>query len=82
LIYFIRLEIKNRIDNIIEEMSFYLIPASLGQLHRSGRLSGSQLLLGQLLRIHLLKVRLEKNCRRRQNPYLQEDEAKAAGDHP
>lgn len=48
------LEIKGRIGNIIEEMSFYLIPASLSQLHRSGRLSGSQLLLGQLMRIHLL----------------------------
>ncbi|WNS42319.1 DegV family protein [Paenibacillus sp. MMS20-IR301] len=48
------LEIKSRIDNIIEEMSFYLIPASLSQLHRSGRLSGSQFLLGQLMRIHLL----------------------------
>lgn len=48
------LEIKSRIENIIEEMSFYLIPASLSQLHRSGRLSGSQLLLGQLMRIHLL----------------------------
>ncbi|MEK4003195.1 DegV family protein [Paenibacillus sp. FSL H3-0333] len=47
-------EIKNRIDNIIEEMSFYIIPASLSQLHRSGRLSGSQFLLGQLMRIHLL----------------------------
>ncbi|WP_342561396.1 DegV family protein [Paenibacillus sp. FSL R7-0345] len=48
------LEIKSRIENIIEEMSFYLIPASLSQLHRSGRLSGSQLVLGQLMRIHLL----------------------------
>jgi DegV family protein with EDD domain len=48
------LEIRSRIENIIEEMSFYLIPASLSQLHRSGRLSGSQLVLGQLMRIHLL----------------------------
>ncbi|WP_042199300.1 DegV family protein [Paenibacillus camerounensis] len=48
------LEIKERIEDIIKEMSFYLIPASLSQLHRSGRLSGSQLLLGQLMRIHLL----------------------------
>ncbi|AIQ53212.1 DegV family protein [Paenibacillus sp. FSL R7-0331] len=48
------LEIKDRIEDIIKEMSFYLIPASLSQLHRSGRLSGSQLLLGQLMRIHLL----------------------------
>lgn len=48
------LEIKGRIENIIEQMSFYLIPASLSQLHRSGRLSGSQLVLGQLMRIHLL----------------------------
>ncbi|KUP26168.1 DegV family protein [Paenibacillus sp. DMB5] len=48
------LEIRDRIEDIIKEMSFYLIPASLSQLHRSGRLSGSQLLLGQLMRIHLL----------------------------
>ncbi|AIQ47736.1 fatty acid-binding protein DegV [Paenibacillus sp. FSL R7-0273] len=48
------LEIKDRIGDMIKEMSFYLIPASLSQLHRSGRLSGSQLLLGQLMRIHLL----------------------------
>ncbi len=48
------LEIKAKIENIIENMSFYLIPASLTQLHRSGRVSGSQFVLSQLLRINLL----------------------------
>ncbi|WP_379134886.1 DegV family protein [Paenibacillus sp. sgz500958] len=47
-------EIKERIENIIQNMSFYLLPTSLSQLHRSGRVSGSQLVLSQLLRIHLL----------------------------
>lgn len=48
------MEIKAKIENIIENMSFYLIPASLTQLHRSGRVSGSQFVLSQLLRINLL----------------------------
>lgn len=48
------LEIKTKIDMIIENMDFYLIPASLSQLHRSGRVSGTQLVISQLLRIHLL----------------------------
>ncbi|WP_313640381.1 DegV family protein [Paenibacillus sp. FSL K6-0276] len=48
------LEIKEKIENIIQNMSFYLIPASLTQLHRSGRVSGSQVVLSQLLRINLL----------------------------
>ncbi|MDQ0193043.1 DegV family protein [Paenibacillus wynnii] len=47
-------EIKEKIENIIQNMSFYLIPSSLTHLHRGGRLSGSQLVLGQLLRINLL----------------------------
>lgn len=47
-------EIKEKIENIIQNMSFYLIPSSLSHLHRGGRLSGSQLVLGQLLRINLL----------------------------
>lgn len=51
---FSALEIKEKIENIIENMSFYLIPASLTQLHRSGRVSGSQVVLSQLLRINLL----------------------------
>lgn len=51
---FTGLEIKEKIENIIQNMSFYLIPASLTQLHRSGRVSGSQVVLSQLLRIHLL----------------------------
>ncbi|WP_046215134.1 DegV family protein [Paenibacillus wulumuqiensis] len=48
------LEIKELIDGIIQEMSFYMIPASLSQLHRSGRVSGTQLMISQLLSIHLL----------------------------
>ncbi|MDH6374005.1 DegV family protein with EDD domain [Paenibacillus sp. PastF-3] len=51
---FTGLEIKAKIENIIENMSFYLIPASLTQLHRSGRVSGTQFVLSQLLRINLL----------------------------
>lgn len=51
---FSALEIKEKIENIIQNMSFYLIPASLAQLHRSGRVSGTQVVLSQLLRINLL----------------------------
>lgn len=51
---FSALEIKEKIENIIQNMSFYLIPASLSQLHRSGRVSGTQVVLSQLLRINLL----------------------------
>jgi DegV family protein with EDD domain len=51
---FTGLEIKEKIENIIQNMSFYLIPASLSQLHRSGRVSGTQVILSQLLRINLL----------------------------
>ncbi|MEC0130684.1 MULTISPECIES: DegV family protein [Paenibacillus] len=51
---FTGLEIKEKIENIIQNMSFYLIPASLSQLHRSGRVSGTQVVLSQLLRINLL----------------------------
>lgn len=47
-------EIKDKIEQIIHNMSFYMLPTSLTQLHRSGRVSGPQLVLGQLLRIHLL----------------------------
>lgn len=47
-------EIKANIEQMIENMSFYLIPASLQNLHRSGRVSGTQLILSQLLKIHLL----------------------------
>lgn len=47
-------EIKEQIDGMIQEMSFYMIPASLSQLHRSGRVSGTQLMISQLLSIHLL----------------------------
>jgi DegV family protein with EDD domain len=47
-------EIKIHIEQMIDNMSFYLIPASLQHLHRSGRVSGTQLILSQLLKIHLL----------------------------
>ncbi len=48
------LEIRDRIQGMIDDMSFYMIPASLSQLHRSGRVSGTQLVISQLLSIHLL----------------------------
>lgn len=47
-------EIKLRIEQMMDNMSFYLIPACLQHLHRSGRVSGTQLVLSQLLKIHLL----------------------------
>lgn len=47
-------EIKEKIEMMIQNTSFYLIPASLNRLHASGRVSGTQLLLSNLLRIHLL----------------------------
>ncbi|EHB67145.1 MULTISPECIES: DegV family protein [Paenibacillus] len=46
--------IKEKIQALVHNMSFYLIPASLHRLHSSGRVSGTQLLLSNLLRIHLL----------------------------
>lgn len=48
------LEIRDRIQGMINDMSFYMIPASLSQLHRSGRVSGTQLVISNLLSIHLL----------------------------
>lgn len=47
-------EIKSRIEQMIDNMAFYLIPASLQNLHRSGRVTGTQLIISQLLKIHLL----------------------------
>lgn len=47
-------EIKVKIEQIIEQMEFYLIPFNLQRLHRSGRVSGTQLLITNLLKIHLL----------------------------
>ncbi|MGO4532997.1 DegV family protein [Paenibacillus sp. 2TAF8] len=47
-------EIKTRIEQMIDNMSFYLIPGSLQNLHRSGRVSGTQLIISQLLKINLL----------------------------
>ena len=47
-------QIKQKILLLIEKMSFYLLPTSLAQLHRSGRVSGTKLLISQLLKMHLL----------------------------
>ncbi|SMF82626.1 EDD domain protein, DegV family [Paenibacillus uliginis N3/975] len=47
-------EIKEKIETMVQNTSFYLIPANLHRLHSSGRVSGTQLLLSNLLRIHLL----------------------------
>ncbi|WP_106765899.1 DegV family protein [Paenibacillus faecalis] len=47
-------EIKEKIENMVQNTSFYLVPASLQRLHSSGRVSGTQLILSNLLRIHLL----------------------------
>ncbi|HEY2491833.1 MAG TPA: DegV family protein [Paenibacillus sp.] len=53
------LEIKQEIQYMIDHMEFFLIPASLQQLHRSGRVSGTQLVISNLLRIHLI-IRFDK----------------------
>lgn len=47
-------EIKNNIQPMIDNTKFFLIPANLHQLHRSGRVSGTQLLISNLLRIQLI----------------------------
>lgn len=47
-------EIKDSIQPMIDNIKFYLIPANLHQLHRSGRVSGTQLLISNLLRIQLI----------------------------
>jgi DegV family protein with EDD domain len=53
------LEIKQEIQHMIDHTEFFLIPASLQQLHRSGRVSGTQLLISNLLKIHLI-IRFDK----------------------
>ncbi|GAB6931318.1 DegV family protein [Paenibacillus sp. JCM 10914] len=69
--------IKEKIQTMVRNMEFYLIPASLHRLHSSGRVSGTQLLLSNLLSIHLLlrfdegkviveeKIRTFKKAKRR-----------------
>ncbi|OAB28440.1 fatty acid-binding protein DegV [Paenibacillus macquariensis subsp. defensor] len=47
-------EIKERIQPMIDNTKFYLIPANLQQLHRSGRVSGTQLFISNLLKIQLI----------------------------
>lgn len=80
-------EIKDRIEQLIHNMSFYMLPSSLSRLHRSGRVSGPQLVLGQLLRIHLLlkfdggkvfveeKIRTFKKAKNRLLDILKKDAA-------
>lgn len=78
-------EIKEMIEEMIHNTSFYVIPASLSRLHSSGRVSGTQLLLSNLLRIHLLlrfdegkvvveeKIRTFKKARQKMVDILKED---------
>ncbi|MFC7679418.1 DegV family protein [Paenibacillus sp. GCM10028914] len=78
-------EIKEKIEEIIQSTSFYVIPASLNRLHSSGRVSGTQLLLSNLLRIHLLlrfeegkviveeKIRTFKKARQKMVDIVKED---------
>lgn len=77
--------IKEKIERMVQNLRFYLIPASLHRLHSSGRVSGSQLALSQLLRIHLLlrfdkgkivvaeKIRTFKRAKQRMMEILKED---------
>lgn len=77
--------IKEKVQNMVQNLRFYLIPASLHRLHSSGRVSGTQLAVSQLLRIHLLlrfdqgkivvaeKIRTFKKARQRMMDVLKED---------
>lgn len=77
--------IKEKIQNMVQNLRFYLIPASLHRLHSSGRVSGTQLAVSLLLRIHLLlrfdqgkivvaeKIRTFKKARQRMMDVLKED---------
>ncbi|MNP15911.1 DegV domain-containing protein [compost metagenome] len=79
------LEIKQEIQFMIDHTEFFLIPASLQQLHRSGRASGTQLLISNLLRIHLIirfdqgkifvqeKIRTFKKAKQRLMDHLKVD---------
>ncbi|RUT35461.1 DegV family protein [Paenibacillus zeisoli] len=78
-------EIKEGIEQMAQNLAFYVIPASLQRLHRSGRVSGTQLLVSQLLKIHLLlkfekgkvlvedKIRTFKKTKQRMIEHLRED---------
>lgn len=78
-------QIKEKMQGIIESVSFYLMPTSLQQLHRSGRVSSTQLLLSNLLKIHLLlrfergkvvvheKIRTFKKARTKMVDHLNQD---------
>lgn len=79
------LEIKHEIEYIINNMEFFLIPASLQQLHRSGRVSGTQLVISNLLKIHLIirfdqgkiivqeKIRTFKKAKQKLMDYMKVD---------
>ncbi|WP_054956454.1 DegV family protein [Paenibacillus dakarensis] len=78
-------EIKERIEEMVRNTTFYVIPSSLSRLHNSGRVSGTQLLLSNLLRIHLLlrfddgkvvvehKIRTFKKARQKMLEILKDD---------
>lgn len=78
-------EIKEKIDHMAHNLAFYVIPASLQRLHRSGRVTGTQLLVSQLLKIHLLlkfdkgkvlvedKIRTFKKTKQRMVDHLKND---------
>ncbi|WP_433943109.1 DegV family protein [Paenibacillus sp. SN-8-1] len=78
-------EIKERIERMAQNLVFYVIPASLQRLHRSGRVTGTQLLVSQLLKIHLLlkfekgkvlvedKIRTFKKTKQRMIEHLRKD---------
>ncbi|MBP2000378.1 DegV family protein with EDD domain [Paenibacillus shirakamiensis] len=78
-------EIKEKIEQMAHNVAFYVIPTSMQQLHRSGRVSGTQLLVSQLLRIHLLlkfdkgkvivedKIRTFKKTKQRMMDHLKSD---------
>jgi DegV family protein with EDD domain len=78
-------EIKERIQPMIDNTKFYLIPANLQQLHRSGRVSGTQLFISNLLKIQLIirfdegkilvdeKIRTAKRAKQRLIEHLKID---------
>jgi len=78
-------EIKERIQPMIDNTKFYLIPANLQQLHRSGRVSGTQLFISNLLKIQLIirfdegkilvdeKIRTAKRAKQRLIEHLKMD---------
>lgn len=76
-------EIKEKIERLSETYELYVLIGSLEQLHRSGRMSGVQFLLGSVLNIKPIieidggvlstkdKVRSEKKAKDRIAKYLQ-----------